>query len=83
MFSLGLLVNSLGVKPLAVPGCTWSSSSLRKLRSLTDCLYKQSMCVGDSHSPYNLYYANARYFSASNTQLNCSELYLFRIPFSH
>ena len=80
---LGLLVNGLGIKPVAVPGCPPSSNNIRKLKSFSDCFYKLSICVGDSLDPYDLYYANARYSSAFNMQLTCSEQDLMRIPYSH
>lgn len=62
---VGLLIVTMGVTPVQLPGCSWhDSNSFYKLQQKDVCFFKTGICVGDRLSENAIQYAHEKFSSA-------------------
>lgn len=62
---VGLVIISMGITPMQVPGCSWKdSNSMYKLRHKDECFFTTGVCVGDHLTENALQYAHQRFTDA-------------------
>lgn len=71
---VGVLLNGIGIKPLAIPKCNWKLTSFNKLKAQDECFYKDAICAGHMMDDRKINYAHERFkYNQTKALSECGE----------